>query len=144
MAPWQGDAALSRAPSSGWLLPDIEPNPEPADRIAGQSLLGDFALPNPSILSGRSGAFAPLETHSQDFENYLSTCTEPCTNDWSFNHQSGEPSSSPDAPMRISSRLFSEAAPSRIGCCQCISVESASKVVALVCPMPSRALFSKI
>jgi len=49
---------------------------------------------HPSIPSGRSGAIAPLETHSQDLETCLSTCTEPCTNDWPFDHQSGEPSSS--------------------------------------------------
>ena len=47
---------------------------------------------HPSILSGRSGAIAPLETHSQDLEKCLSTCTEPCTNGWPFDHQSGETS----------------------------------------------------
>lgn len=37
--------------------------------------------------------------HSQDLENCLSTCTEPCINNWLLNHQSWESPSSPDNPM---------------------------------------------
>ena len=59
---------------------------------------------HPSILSGGSGAIAPLETLSQGLETCLSTCTEPCTNVWPSDHQSRERSCSPDTPMRTSSR----------------------------------------
>jgi len=45
------------ASPSPWLFQGIEPVPEPADRIAGQSLAGDFALPAPID----HGAIAPPE-----------------------------------------------------------------------------------
>lgn len=102
---WQGSPL--RAPVASlrpWLFEGIEPiqshqnvSPFHYSRETSLSL-------HPSILSGRSRAIAPLETYSQDLEICLSTCTEPCTNDWPFDHQSGEPSSSPDTPMRTSSR----------------------------------------
>ena len=47
-------------PPGQWLFKGIEPNLEPADRITGQTLAGDFALPAPID----QGAIAPPEpTH---------------------------------------------------------------------------------
>lgn len=116
---WQGGSL--RAPVASprpWLCQGSDPiqsqqNVSPFNHSRETSL----SL-HPSILSGGSGAIAPLETHSQGLETCLSTCTEPCTNVWPSDHQpafaeaklrlragrSGERSCSPDTPMRTSSR----------------------------------------
>ena len=102
---WQGGSL--RAPVASprpWLCQGIEPiqsqkNVSPFNHSRETSL----SL-HPSILSGGSGAIAPLETLSQGLETCLSTCTEPCTSVWPSDHQSGERSCSPDTPMRTSSR----------------------------------------
>lgn len=62
-----------------WLFQGVEPISEPADRIAGQTLAGVFALPAPID----QGAIAPLET----------THTV-----WPLHHQSGERSCCPRHP----------------------------------------------
>ena len=50
--------------------------------------------------------------HSQGLEKCLSTCSEPCTNVWPSDHQSGERSCSPRYPHD----QFMETNPARIGC----------------------------
>src|SRR6056297_895166 len=57
-----------------WLFQGIEPIPEP-----------------PTV--------SPVE-HEQGLETCLSTCTEPCTNVWPSDHQSGERiAAAPDTPI---------------------------------------------
>ena len=66
-------------PPGWWHFQGVEPISEPADRIAGQTLAGDFALPAPID----QWAIAPLET----------TRTV-----WPLHHQTGERSCFPQYP----------------------------------------------
>lgn len=57
-AAWQGSSL--RAPVASprpWLFMGIEPISEPSDRIAGQTLAGDFALPAPIDAFSRIGGY---------------------------------------------------------------------------------------
>jgi len=84
---WQGSPL--RAPVASlrlWLFQGIEPVPEPE-------------------------TVSPVN-HEQGLETCLSTCTEPCTNVWPSDHQSGERSCSHRYPHDD----FIETNPARIGC----------------------------
>ena len=130
------------ASPSPWLFQGIEPVPEPADRIAGQSLagLGEIPLHLHRTMDQRAyrrplkptrgrlrspcthrslqedhRAIAPLGTLSLDLETCLSTNTEPCTNDCPFDHQSGERSCFPQYPHDH----FMETNLPQFGCAPC-------------------------
>lgn len=65
---WQGSPL--RAPVASlrlWLSLGVEPISEPVDRIADQSLAGDFALPAPIDLKGVPAPQDPRPLHGDDF-----------------------------------------------------------------------------
>lgn len=92
--PCQGDAALSRGPSRRGSSRVSNPFQSHPIRIAGLTHSRETSLSlHPSIPSGRPRAFAPLEPRA-GLGVCLSTCTDPCTNVWPSDHQSGERSCS--------------------------------------------------